>query len=194
LDLAQKHTLPSYQGWGRFYRGWARARQGHPEQGLTEMRAGLEQLQSTGTQGSIPMLLTLLAETYAQTGAIQAGKTTIDRALVLAEETDARSYLAEMHRVRGLLHLREQATNEAEASFEHAIDIAQSQAARLWELRATMDLCRLQGSKGQVERARSRLAELYDWFSEGFDLPDLQEADALLDALTDAHVEDCEGR
>jgi predicted ATPase len=114
--------------------------------------------------------------------------------LALAEETDARSYLAEMHRVRGLLHLREQATKEAEASFEQAIDIAQSQAARLWELRATMDLCRLQGSKGQVERARSRLAELYDWFSEGFDLPDLQEADALLDALTDAHVEDCEGR
>jgi predicted ATPase len=77
----------------------------------------------------------------------------------------------------------------AEACFQQAIAVAQRQEARSWELRATVSLARLWHSPrsvslGKREEARQMLAEIYGWFSEGFDTADLQEARALLDALT----------
>jgi adenylate cyclase len=183
LALSAKHALPSYRAWGIFYRGWASARGGQTDQGLEEMRAGLEQLQSTGTRGSLALLLTLMAETYVQIEEISEAATALDRALTLADETGARSNLAGMYRVEGMLHLRRQATQEAEASFKMAIDVAHKQVARLWELRATVSLARLWEAQGRAAEAYARLSEIYAWFTEGMDLPDLAEARALLERL-----------
>jgi tetratricopeptide (TPR) repeat protein len=180
LELSTKHLVPSYRGWASFYQGWALACQGQPSEGLAKMHTGLEQLESTGTQGSMAHLFTLMAEVYAETEEIEEGWIAVDRALNLAEETGARSYLAEMHRVQGVLHLKEQAIEEAGASFERAIDVAQEQAARLWELRATADLTRLREAQGRATEGHARLRKVYAWFTEGLDIPDLVEARALL--------------
>jgi predicted ATPase len=75
-----------------------------------------------------------------------------------------------------------------EACFRQAIAIAQRQAAKAWELRAVMSLCRLwhsQGAHGKTQEARGMLAEISGWFSEGFDTGDLGEARRLLDVLAD---------
>jgi predicted ATPase len=72
---------------------------------------------------------------------------------------------------------------QAEASFRQAIEVARHQQANPWELRATVSLCRLWQAQGRHDEARSILAEVYGWFTEGFDTPDLQEAKALLDEL-----------
>ncbi|MGE0824222.1 MAG: hypothetical protein AB7G75_37275 [Candidatus Binatia bacterium] len=72
---------------------------------------------------------------------------------------------------------------QAETAFEAAISTAQQQEARLWELRATVSLCRLWQRQGKLELARERLIALYGWFTEGFATADLQEAKALLEAL-----------
>ena len=72
---------------------------------------------------------------------------------------------------------------EAEACFQHAIAIAQQQRAKSWELRASMSLARLWQSQGKQAEARQLLAEIYGWFTEGFDTRDLQEAKSLLDRL-----------
>jgi tetratricopeptide (TPR) repeat protein len=181
LELSTKHVVPSYQGWASFYRGWAQAYQGQPAPGLAEMRAGLEELESTGTRGSMAHLLTLMAEVYAETGEVEEGWTAVERALTLAEETGARSYLAEMHRVRGVLHLKEQAMEEAEVDFERAIDVARGQAARLWELRATVSRARLWEVQGCAAEAHARLSKIYAWFREGMELPDLVAARAVLE-------------
>ena len=74
---------------------------------------------------------------------------------------------------------------EAEACFLKAIDIAQKQQAKSWELRAAMSLSRLWQSQGKREEARQILAEIYNWFTEGFDTKDLQEAKTLLAALAE---------
>jgi predicted RNA polymerase sigma factor len=145
------------------------------------MRAGLEELESTGTRGSMAHLLTLMAEVYAETGEVEEGWTAVERALTLAEETGARSYLAEMHRVRGVLHLKEQAMEEAEVDFERAIDVARGQAARLWELRATVSRARLWEVQGCAAEAHARLSKIYAWFREGMELPDLVAARAVLE-------------
>jgi hypothetical protein len=68
----------------------------------------------------------------------------------------------------------------AKACFQQALDVARSQQAKALELRAAMSLSRLWQRQGKWDAARSLLAPIYGWFTEGFDTPDLQEAKALL--------------
>ena len=74
--------------------------------------------------------------------------------------------------------------DEAEACFYKAIEIARRQSAKSLELRAVMSLARLWRQQGKKTEARQMLAEIYDWFTEGFDTADLQEAKALLEELS----------
>jgi predicted ATPase len=53
----------------------------------------------------------------------------------------------------------------------------------MWELRAATSLARLRRDQGKRPEARDLLAPVYDWFTEGFDTPDLKDAKALLDQL-----------
>jgi len=62
--------------------------------------------------------------------------------------------------------------------------VARRQQAKSWELRATMSLSRLWQRQSKRAEARELLAELYGWFTEGFDTADLQEARALLEELS----------
>jgi predicted ATPase len=73
---------------------------------------------------------------------------------------------------------------EAEASFHRAVEVARRQQARSWELRATTSLARLWQKQGKREEARRILAEIYGWFTEGFDTADLIEARTLLEELS----------
>jgi predicted ATPase len=57
--------------------------------------------------------------------------------------------------------------------------------AKLWELRATISLARLLDSTGRRDEARTMLADIYHWFTEGFDTSDLIDARALLHQLSD---------
>jgi predicted ATPase len=75
------------------------------------------------------------------------------------------------------------AQSEAEECFLKAIDIARRQQAKSLELRATMSLARLWKQQGKHHEARTTLSALYNWFTEGFDTADLQEATMLLNEL-----------
>ena len=63
------------------------------------------------------------------------------------------------------------------------MEIARRQSAKSLELRAVMSLARLWQQQGKKEEARRMLAEIYGWFTEGFDTTDLKEARALLKEL-----------
>jgi class 3 adenylate cyclase len=91
----------------------------------------------------------------------------------------------ELYRVKGqLLLLQAGNQSEAETCFRQAIDIARRQQAKSWELRAAMSLARLLRDTNRRDEARAMLAEIYSWFTEGFDTADLKDAKALLDELT----------
>jgi len=94
-------------------------------------------------------------------------------------------YGAEIHRLKGELLLQQSSDNQAEAEscFQQAIAIAQNQQAKSLELRAAIGLARLWQQQGKRQEAHDLLAPVYNWFTEGFDTADLQEAKALLDAL-----------
>ena len=92
---------------------------------------------------------------------------------------------AELHRLKGgLLLLGDNgAASGAAQCFRDAIEVARHQSAKSWELRATMSLARLLAQQDKRDEARAMLAEVYNWFTEGFDTADLKDAKALLDQL-----------
>jgi predicted ATPase len=105
--------------------------------------------------------------------------------LALVDQSGERWWEAELYRLLGELWLARSTrqTAEAETCFHQALDVARSQGAKSWELRAAMSLSRLWQQQGKRDAARELLAEVYGWFTEGFDTADLQDARALLAAL-----------
>ena len=156
------------------------------EGAIAQMRRGLAALQAMGLVTNRPRLLILLAEAYGRAGQADQGLSVLDEVLAQVEQTTARVCEAELHRLRGKLRLMQSAGGAeaaAEACFQRAIEVARQQQARSWELRAAMSLCRLWQRQGKREEARQLLAQIYGWFTEGFDTPDLRDARALLEEL-----------
>jgi len=85
--------------------------------------------------------------------------------------------------LRGELRLEQGQTELAEADFREAITLAQKMDAKMLELQATTSLTRLLATQRRRDEARAMLAEIYGWFTEGFDTADLKDAKALLDEL-----------
>jgi predicted ATPase len=81
----------------------------------------------------------------------------------------------------GAIALKQGSSEEAARAFREAIEAAQAQSAKSWELRATMSLARLLDKQGRRDEARAMLADIYRWFTEGFDTADLIDAKALLE-------------
>ena len=107
----------------------------------------------------------------------------LEEALALIETGGERIWEAEVHRIKGELLQSSGKVGEAEAAFRQAIAVARRQEAKSWELRATLSLSRLLQKEGRSEEARGLLSEIYGWFTEGFDTPNLKEAKALLEEL-----------
>jgi predicted ATPase len=138
-----------------------------------------------GTKTQLSHLLALLAEAYGSTGQAEEGLNVLAEALAFVRSSNERYYEAEIYRLKGeLLLMQGGDETEAEASFHKAIEVARRQSAKSWELRATVSLCRLWQKQGRRDEARQMLAEIYGWFTEGFDTPDLKEAQALLEELS----------
>ena len=124
----------------------------------------------------------MLAEAFGQAARPEAGLTVLAEALTLVATTEERWWEAELSRLMGALQLQLPIPDvpQAEACFQRALDVARRQQAKALELRAAMSLSRLWQRQGKRKEARQVLAEVYGWFTEGFDTPDLQEAKALL--------------
>ena len=118
-------------------------------------------------------------------GRPEAGQSAIAEALAFAEESGERWWEAELHRLKGELLLAQSTENraEAEACFHRALEVAQQQSAKAFELRAATSLARLWAEQGKRAEAHDLLAPVYGWFTEGFDTADLKDAKALLDEL-----------
>jgi predicted ATPase/class 3 adenylate cyclase len=164
-------------------RGWALGLSGQGEEGITQIRLAVYGA-TRGTRDR-PYYLALLAEACAQVGQTAEGLEAVTEALARVAKSAGRWWEAELHRLRGELLVQPVAAppEEAEACFQQALDIARRQQAKSLELRAAMSLCRLWQQQGKRTEAYELLAPIYDWFTEGFDTADLQDAKALLETL-----------
>ena len=149
------------------------------------MQEGLLALRATGTEVLRPYCLGLLADEYGKMGQVREGLALLDEALALVHKTGERWPEAELHRLKGELLLSLSADNHAEAEgcLHQALAVARRQQAKTLELRAAMSLSRLWQQQGKRREAHQLLAEIYGWFTEGFDTADLQDAKALLQEL-----------
>jgi predicted ATPase len=127
----------------------------------------------------------MLAEGYEKLGDNTRAMMYVDDALERANRTGERFYEPELHRVKGALYLKGMLSeaDRAEGCFCNAITIARKQEAKWWELRASTSLARLLDKQGRRDEAPAMLANIYNWFTEGFDTVDLKQAKALLDEL-----------
>jgi predicted ATPase len=111
----------------------------------------------------------------------------VEEGLASVAKTGAQWNSPSLHHVKGELLLARNPSDVARAEhcFRTASEIARGQRARSSELPATTSLARLLRNTGRRDEARTLLAEIYSWFTEGFDTADLKEAKALLDQLNE---------
>jgi predicted ATPase len=185
IQLATEQGFALWVARGTVLHGWALAMQGQGEAGLAAIRQGLAADLATGATLWQPYYLALLAEAYGAGRRAAEGVVVLAEALVLVEQTGARWNEAEIYRIKGTLLLHQAVPDAAQAAacFQQALAIARQQQAKSLELRAAMSLARLWQSQSKRQEAHDLLAPVYEWFTEGFDTADLQEAKTLLDGL-----------
>jgi tetratricopeptide (TPR) repeat protein len=178
-----EHVLPYFAAMASVFRGSALSRLGHTDQGLALITEGLAAYRATGALVYVPKFLLLLADCYRNAGEPKEGLKHLDEAARLIEAKQIRCAEAGMYHRRAEIFLVVGNRAAAEASFHQAIDVARRQKARLFELQAASGLARLWRDQGKRAEARDLLGPIYNWFTEGFDAPDLKDAKALLDEL-----------
>jgi adenylate cyclase len=207
IMLATEQELPQWGAYASIYRGWALAEQGHAIEGIAEIERGLALSRATGAEAARPWFLSALANAHLILGQPEKGLAVVEEALLLIDTKGERIAEVELYRLKGELLLtqevksqkakskKQKAENldpqsalrnlqsEAETYFLRALTLAQQRDMKLWELRATVGLCRLWQTQGKRAEARQLLAPLFSWFTEGLATKDLQETRSLLEAL-----------
>jgi len=145
------------------------------------IRKGIAGLVDLGSLLAICNFTLCLAAAQECSGAIADALETVEQAL--QANPHELVYRPEILRLRGELRLKHGQIELAESDFREAIDLARSMGAKAWELRATTSLADMLADHGRRDEARSMLADIYGWFTEGFDTADLKDAKLLLDEL-----------
>jgi predicted ATPase len=186
IAFSAEHGFGAWLLFSTTHRGWAIAAQGRFDEGIALMREGLAVAHAAGADIGRADLLCKLAEACMANNRADDVLGVLKEALTAADQQEERYFEPEIHRLKGELLLRQYASNDAEAQccFERAIEIARKQSGKSLELRATMSLAQLLAKQGHREEARAMLADIYNWFTEGFDTADLQDAKVLLDQLS----------
>ncbi len=183
-SLTQEYKAPYYHAWSNILACFARARQQADAKRLASLQDAIQAFTDSGARLRLPYYFSLLARARAAAGLHEEGLEAIEQGLIESLNHNERWWDAELHRLRGeLIWSMGAEVDEVEAAFRRALEIAQSQQAKSLELRATTSLARLWHATGRSAAARELLAPLYAWFSEGFDTPDLQKAQALIAEL-----------
>jgi tetratricopeptide (TPR) repeat protein len=207
MALCREHGISHWLMYGLMLQGWALAERGQIEQ----IRQGTQACQETGAKIGLSHQLAMLADACLRVQQPEEGLKAIAEAFTHLQQTGERHQEAELWRLKGELtrqqsrqveasqnksrrvrrpqcavpnpHHLTPSTQEAETCFQQALAVARRQQAKTLELRAAISLARLWQQQGKGKDAHVLLAEIYGWFTEGFDTQDLQEAKALLETL-----------
>jgi class 3 adenylate cyclase/tetratricopeptide (TPR) repeat protein len=183
IGLAEQYQFANHPIFARCLLGASRVQLGRVTEGIALLREGIAGMRGLGIRVTTTIYPVWLAGAQDREGATLDALETIDQAL--ESNPEELIYRPEALRVRGELRAKQGATEAAEADFRDAIELAQKMGAKMWELRTTMSLARLFDQQGRRDEARTMLAEIYNWFTEGFDTADLKEAKALLDEMSE---------
>jgi hypothetical protein len=179
--LLEEIPSPLYAASCDASEGWLLARLGKIEEGLVQARRGFAAARGV----FLFFTASVFADVCMQLNAVDEGLAATAAAEESYRHLDVGFRLPEVLRLKGELLLLKDASDfrAAELPLRQAIEVAARQNAKWWELRATASLARLLRDTGRRDEARTMLAEIYNWFTEGIDAADLKDAKALLDEL-----------
>jgi tetratricopeptide (TPR) repeat protein len=184
VALAEEGGFPYIGNLARLLLARERTQLGRAKEGEALIREALAGMRQIGSRVGITHSFTMLAVAQTLSGEIGDALNSIEEALSANPEELA--YRPFTFKARGEVRLKMDRPDLAEADFREAIMFAQKLGAKSFELRATMSLARLFRDTGRSDQARITLAEIYNWFTEGFDTADLKDAKALLDELSNS--------
>jgi class 3 adenylate cyclase/tetratricopeptide (TPR) repeat protein len=181
LAISEQHGFSHWLGLSRAIRGICAALLDASAGRLDEVKTSLEEYQRAGYQLGLTVQFVLLCPALLLRNQPEAALEIIDHGLSIVSQNSERFCEAELYRLKArALLTRGTAEIEAESLLDQALRTARGQQARSLELRAATDLARLWMRKGKRAEARDVLESTYRCFSEGFDTPDLKEANAVL--------------
>jgi predicted ATPase len=184
--LGRAHRLPFISDvLAQIMKGIAWIRAGRLTEGIPQLRGAIETWNAQGGELWVPYWRAALAEGLALSGDLVGGLELIEANLSQIARPDwgERWYLAENLRLKGWMLTLQGDLAGGEQNYLASLDWAREQQAKSWELRSATSLARLWQQQGKRAEAHKLLSDIYNWFTEGFDTKDLQEAKALLDSL-----------
>jgi len=188
IELSHEQGFTLREARGVILRGWALSQRGLKEEGIVQIRQAMATIEGTGAELWWPNFVALLVEARSEAKQPDEDLRALNEALDSVRRTGAHVYQPELLRLRGELRMRggfggEAIFETAEQDFRTAIDAARTMSAKSDELRCTTSLARMLAQQARHGEARTMLADVYGWFTEGFDTGDLREAKLLLDEL-----------
>lgn len=184
LKLAAQHGLPLPQAIGRVYRGWALVSAGKNAEGIALALEGMAQLERLGARVFLSRAHCLVAESYLIVGQYAEGLAQVNKAIDVASEIGDAFYPARLFQTRArLMRAAGLADDAIEADWRRSLELARSQGARLYELRAAIGIVRLWRDQGRSDDGCDLLNSVCNRFTEGHDTPDFKEAQGLLESL-----------
>ena len=186
MQLAREYHNPTFSSFAQVIYGVALTMQGQTAKGIEDMKQAMAAFQVTRIRNWTPLFAVSLVPALALQGDVSQGLLILDDEVEVVASTGERAWDAEIRRAQGQLMLMQSANNDpaAERYFQQALRIARDQNAKAWELRAAISLARLWQSRGRNDDARELLEPIYEWFPEGFDVPDFVEAKQLLNSIS----------
>ncbi|EIM30070.1 AAA family ATPase [Microvirga lotononidis] len=185
LRFAEEQQYPYWIAMATTQEGWLLAQQGHATQAIVRINEGLARMDAIGTRVTHAYARGVLGEVLAGIGRASDGAQLLDQAIADVRQHHEGWCEAELLHLRGRVLLAAPSGTRctAESSLLLAIERAREQRAKAWELRAAVSLAQLWNNRGCCSEARDLLAPVCNWFTEGLDTADLQDARRLLDAL-----------
>ncbi len=184
LELARKYRAPYYLAWSEILLSYALACERPDEAHIQRLRASISEFSASGARLRLPYYLSLLARIYADAGRLEDALAVLDEARAASRAHNERLWDSELLRLRGELLLASGTdAEEVEAALLRALEIARSQLARSFELRAAVSLARFWTDQQRRHEAKSLLDDVYSHFTEGFDTPDLRQARAFMSQM-----------
>jgi tetratricopeptide (TPR) repeat protein len=177
IELGTARNLPYRVATGRILRGWAISVERGDAALLDEMEGALEDCDRLGVRLEIPFFYGLIADAWLSAGDAAKALLTLSKARCSPVGGRGYYYEAELHRLWGCALARSGEREEAAGAFERALAVAAEQSARLLTLRTALSMVAFLGDDAV---ARTRIASVYDAITEGFDMPDLRKAAAIL--------------